>query len=54
LGAPLPADRFAVDEAGVLTVSPVRLEDAGNITCTVTNSYGRDSTTATIQVLCEL
>lgn len=53
-GAPLPADRFSVDQDGVLTASPILLEDTGSqIMCRVTNQYGQSSIVATIQILCE-
>ena len=53
-GAALPADRFTVGPSGELTISPVRVEDAGGITCTVSNQYGDSRVSDMIQVLCKL
>ena len=52
-GVSLSPARFLVNGSGVLTIFQVLRQDAGEISCTVTNQYGQSSITANIQVLCK-
>ena len=53
-GDPLINDRFTVNGDGTLLVSMAMMEDAGPLTCSVTNQYGRSFLTAQISVQCML